>query len=437
MLRPRWLGLRSITKNCPWRRCHSVDSRPFAVNDHVLIENLHDRYTSPSLLRLRAGEKKDTHKGSIHHDDIIGKRAREVVESRISRHKGNQKVVPYRLRQVRLEEYVRLTKRLVTPLYPQDAQLIVSLLDLHPEPRSADASQQDNGPALEILEAGTGHGALTLYLSRAIHAANIPTPRQDGIAESPSSEPGNVVSEEADPYRKASRNAVIHSIELNAKHSAHAERIVRDFRHALYHSNVDFHVGSVGTWVTSELARRKNQAFLTHAFLDLPGTEDYLSTVTAALRTAGILIVFNPSLTQIMDCLAKIKEEGLDLELEKVVELGVNGGTGGREWDLRAVMPRATAAAAAAAAINGADFEGGEALEERRGPIETDLEEANALRAEESGSDFSSLDESPYPLPAQPGRLSQEQGWKMVCRPKVGDLTVGGGFLAVFAKKRW
>ncbi|KAJ5987724.1 hypothetical protein N7481_002934 [Penicillium waksmanii] len=60
-----------------------------------------------------------------------------------------------------LDEYVALTPRHVTPIYPYDANLIVSLLDLHPNPPAAGV----NKPQIEILECGTGHGSLTLHLA--------------------------------------------------------------------------------------------------------------------------------------------------------------------------------------------------------------------------------------------------------------------------------
>lgn len=58
-------------------------------------------------------------------------------------------------------------------MYPADANLIISLLDIHP-PIDPEVHTR-NGP-LEIFEAGTGHGALTLYLARAIHGLNPPPP---------------------------------------------------------------------------------------------------------------------------------------------------------------------------------------------------------------------------------------------------------------------
>jgi tRNA (adenine57-N1/adenine58-N1)-methyltransferase len=65
----------------------------------------------------------------------------------------------FRIQEVTLDEYVRFSRRLVTPIYPADANLIVNLLDLHPEVYDPERAGKET---LEILEAGTGHGGLTL-----------------------------------------------------------------------------------------------------------------------------------------------------------------------------------------------------------------------------------------------------------------------------------
>ncbi|KAF2770031.1 hypothetical protein EJ03DRAFT_326941 [Teratosphaeria nubilosa] len=322
----------------------------------------------------------------------------------------------YRLHEVKLEEYVRWTKRLVTPLYPQDAQLIVGLLDLHVEaPRWGEAHE----PKLEILEAGTGHGALTLYLSRAIHAANTPMPRAAVASDA-------VGHDLTMQQWKASRRAVIHSIELSPKHSAHAEKVVQGFRHGMYYANVDFHVGSVGDWVAETLQER-NGSFLSHAFLDLPGAENHFDVVADAIKSDGILIVFNPSITQILDSLAKVKQMNLALMLEQVIELGVNGGSGGREWDVTAVKPRSTQQSALAQSPRST------------GSAEVDEEASSASDVGgEEATDGVELDM--YAEPALVSSATPKDAdagdWKMVCRPKVGGTIVGGGFLGVFRKHK-
>ncbi|KAK3627638.1 hypothetical protein LTR56_019090 [Elasticomyces elasticus] len=379
-------------------------STVFAPGDLALLRptksDRNNSYASPILTKpLSPTGRVETHKGIINHSAILGKQVRDVVRTNISTSRdgrgkgsgaGGQE---YRLHEVKLEEYVRLTRRLVTPLYPQDAGLIVGLLDLHLEPRR----WGEEGDRLEILEAGTGHGALTLYLSRAVHGANVPMPRSrhDDAAQ----EDSHVALEQW----KASRRAVIHSIEISEKYSSHARTIVDGFRHGMYTHNVDFHVGSVSDITSSLLAQRNGKEFLSHAFLDLPGTEGHLGIVAKALKVDGALVVFCPSITQVMACLETVKTDGIPLEMEKVLELGVNGGTGGREWDVRAVKPRA------------------------RQHATNVVEDSDGEAREDSGIDLSEED-------GQGGR--KDEGWKMICRPKVGELVVGGGFLGVFRKKR-
>ncbi|KAI7264495.1 adenine-N(1)--methyltransferase-like protein [Hortaea werneckii] len=395
----------SRSPTCQVRRI--ADARPFRENDLAVLRPKNDRYASPVLTRpLQAGKRIDTHRGTLHHNDILFKHVRDVVRTAPTK-SGKQAGTEYRLHEVKLEEYVRLTKRLVTPLYPQDARLIVDLLDLHPEPPTW-AEEDGNKPKLEILEAGTGHGALTVYLSRAIHAANTPFPQRTMTDE-------DEVDHVALEQWKASRRAVLHTIEISAKYSAHARTVVEGFRHGQYAHNVDFHVGNVSEWASAALVARNEQPFLSHAFLDLPGAEEHLSSVAQALRTDGTLIIFNPSITQIMASFSKVKEDGLPLVLDRVIELGVNGGTGGREWDIRAVKPRA---------------------QHKKSSIGAGEDDSGA---EDGGVDGTSDDvQEPRMSDGREGadEGAKDEGWKMVCRPKVGDSIVGGGFLGIFEKQR-
>jgi hypothetical protein len=155
--------------------------------------------------------------------------------------------------------------------------------------------------------------------------------------------------------------------------------LVRDFRRALYLSNIDFHTGSIDDFITSRLSQTDGQPFLSRAVLDLPQSEDHADVVVRALRHNALLVLFKPSISQIASFQTWATETKQPLRLEKVIELpvstrseGSNDGSGGREWDVKMVTPKA---------------DGG------------------------------------------PGRLVQ------VMRPKVGDRIAGGGFVAVF--RRW
>lgn len=377
------------------RRCLS-DARPFRAGDVVLLRQKLSRDAAPILSKpLEPGKRIESHRGTILHDDIIGKRVRDVVRSLTPR--SGRDGTEYRIHTVTLDEYVRMARRLVTPIYPADANLIVNLLDLHPDEETYSSGEE----RLEILEAGTGHGGLTLHLSRAIHAANslVRLTQDDGV---------DIES------AKAQRRAVIHTIDVSPSFSAHAEKVIRGFRNGMYAKNVDFHVGDVSETLGKLRAARKDrdEPFLSHAFLDLPSADKHLHNVAAALRTDGMLIVFNPSITQINECAAKVKKEKIGLDLDKVVELGVNGGSGGREWDVRFVRPRATQKKSTPREQEqGLENESAEGEAEVLGDTNTD----STLRVPHSDAD---------------------QDMSMVCRPKVGERIIGGGFLGIWKKHR-
>ncbi|KAI9874308.1 MAG: hypothetical protein M1830_009895 [Pleopsidium flavum] len=329
-----------------------------------------------------------------------------------------------------------MTARRVTPIYPADANLIVSLLDIHASIPNHISPHQSR---IEILEAGTGHGALTLHLARAIHSTNPPLPVAAAAApEQPSrgeetsaattnSENNSGVLESpptqlhGDPDLKrwrASRRAIIHGLDISAENSTHASQIVSGFRRGLYAGNVDFHVGDVSEWISKELEDRtkgsdgqQSEAFLSHILLDLPAAQLHLERISSTLRVDGVLTVFNPSITQITACVEVIREKRLPLVLDRVVELGP-GMTGGREWDVRAVRPRAVIKA-----------------QSDRAKTFHNAGEEGRLPADVSGE--KSRDEEQVQALATHG-----QRWELVCRPKVGGRVFGGGFLGVWRRMR-
>lgn len=382
-------------------RCIS-DHRPFQAGDLVLLREKLNRSAPPILTRpLKPGRQVQSHKGVIKHEDLIGQRVRGVVTPYTKRDVEPGKFKSeYRLHEVRLDEYIRLSKRLVTPVYPADARLIVELLDLHPV---IDGSKDEK---LEILEAGTGHGGLTLYLSRALHGSNPPLP--------------NISSENEDDVHenwRKNRRAVIHSLDISEKYSRRARDVVKGFRHGLYYHNTDFHVAAVSEWLENKLVEYSGQPFLSHAILDLPNANSELAAVAKALRVDGTLVVFNPSITQITQCAIKVKEDSIPLELERVVELPTNGEAGGREWDVRAVRPKATSKPVEEESVS----EGEDAIDEN----------GDGERAGEAEEDVGRKEEVRGPETAK-----ENEGWYTVCRPKVGDRIIGGGFLGVFKKQR-
>jgi tRNA (adenine57-N1/adenine58-N1)-methyltransferase catalytic subunit len=310
---------------------------------------------------------------------------------------------------------------------------------------------------------GTGQGSLTLHIARAIHALN-------GVAPETTGENG-----------RDTRRAILHTTDISAKHSVHAEKVIQGFRHGLYARNVDFHVGPLD-WFFGKMRESKKGSqdpnaasadtsnpesstepladraisepelesspstpsevgispttpdseethdltstftptttgddlppFLAHAIVDTPGSHAHIPIITPHLLPAGKLVIFNPSITQIADCAELIKRLRLPLDCETVLELG-QGISGGREWNVRAVMPRYDE----------------RALKSPKGNNRTVIESEGESEGESESDGLSDLEAE------TPAKKSKEQDFVMVCRPKVGNLVVGGGFVGVWRKR--
>ncbi|KAF4992777.1 hypothetical protein FGRMN_6930 [Fusarium graminum] len=225
---------------------------------------------------------------------------------------------------------------------------------LAPGEEDYDLNTDQTSPPFEIFEAGTGMGSLTLHLARALHAANpaVPPSLRDSFcaARYKTDEFGLELSEEDqvafDSYR-SSRRAILHTLDRNYKHSRAAHKLVRHFRRSLYFPTIDFHVGSIVDYISSRLAQTDNQSFLSHAILDLPSAHDHASQVIQALHPNGLLIIFTPSISQIADFQAWVLRTGQPMRHERVIELevsttadGVLDTGGGKEWDVKTVIPR-------------------------------------------------------------------------------------------------
>ena len=107
---------------------------------------LHDRQGRRYRVTLQAGGVTSLHSGIVRHDDVIGAEDGTVVETALGR----------RLLAIRptFAERVVERRRRAQPIYPKDLGAILVGLDA--------------GPGMRVLEAGTGTGALTAALARAV-----------------------------------------------------------------------------------------------------------------------------------------------------------------------------------------------------------------------------------------------------------------------------
>lgn len=115
----------------------------FEAGDLVLLT---DRRGRRYLVTLQAGGEFHSHLGPVPHDDVIG--AEEGAELRTVAGKV------FRAFRPTLEDYVLKMPRGATVIYPKDLGPILVYADVFPGAR--------------VLEAGTGSGALTIALLRAV-----------------------------------------------------------------------------------------------------------------------------------------------------------------------------------------------------------------------------------------------------------------------------
>ncbi|KAL7804839.1 adenine-N(1)--methyltransferase [Trichoderma aethiopicum] len=290
---------------------------------------------------------------SLYGRDLIGRRVLDIVRDSA----GNSVV----LHEPSLASYIINSERLATPIYPNDATTIVSLLDLNPS-RPGEDDEDDQAPPFEIFEAGTGMGSLTLHIARALHAANppLPAPLRQTLISSPFKPHYDFATSrgclDVSPEEQASldeyassRRAILHTLDRNSKHARAAYKLVRNFRRAQYLPSVDFHVGSVDEYLSQRLEQNGGRPFLSRAILDLPSAHENAERVIEALHPNGLLILFKPSISQIADFQAWSTETKQPVRMEKVIELystttsegGVHDSSGGRNWDVKTVVPRA------------------------------------------------------------------------------------------------
>ena len=98
------------------------------------------------IIFLQNGEKLETHRGILYHDDLIGKQWGSQVFS----HLGN----PFFILQPALGDLITATRRTTQILYPKDVGFILVTMGI--------------GPGQHVLEAGTGSGAMTTALAYAV-----------------------------------------------------------------------------------------------------------------------------------------------------------------------------------------------------------------------------------------------------------------------------
>lgn len=192
-----------------------------------------------SSFRLEAGKRLETMHGILQHDDLIGAPYGSQVESHLGK--------PFTLLQPALDDMLRDLRRSTQVIYPKDVGYILVSMGI--------------GPGQQVLEAGSGSGALTIALAHAVGPE------------------GHIYSYEHRPETSTlARN--------NLAQFGLEERVTLKVR---------------------DIAEGFDESGLRAVYLDLPNPEAYLSQAAAALSPGGFFGCILPTTNQVSLLLDAIK----------------------------------------------------------------------------------------------------------------------------------
>lgn len=228
---------------------------PLAPGDVVL---LHDRAGRRYRIKLEPGGRVSLHSGTLDHDDLIGRPDGSIVSTA----RGTRLLA---LRPTFAEAIIE-RRRQAQPIYPKDLGAILIHADVFPGAR--------------VLETGTGTGALTIALLRAVGPA------------------GEVISYEArEEFADAARISIAG---LMGGPPPNLKLAVGDAYAGLPDRDLD------------------------RVFLDLPEPWQAIPWVKEALRPAGIVFAHCPNISQVQrfaDGLREARGFGL-IEVRELLERG-------------------------------------------------------------------------------------------------------------------
>jgi tRNA (adenine57-N1/adenine58-N1)-methyltransferase catalytic subunit len=234
----------------------------------LLVDARSRRY----LVTLRSGGEFHTHLGAVAHDALIGR-----SEGTRIRTSGGSELLAFR---PTLADYVLKMRRGAQVVYPKDSALILVYADIFPGAR--------------VLEAGTGSGALTLALARAVGP--------DGL----------VISYEAraDHHARAAANIAewyeAHGPEASLRSGqVRPEASLRSGQARPGPENIELRAGDVLDGVPDRAFDRM--------VLDMPEPWLGVGTVTSCLRDGGVLCCYLPTVPQVAQTVETMRTGGFTL----------------------------------------------------------------------------------------------------------------------------
>ncbi len=230
-------------------------SAPFEPGERVLFV---DQRSRQYLVQLQPGGTFHTHSGALAHDDIVGQNEGSRFET-----SNGMVLVAFR---PRFADFALKMKRGAQVIYPKDLGPILIYADIYPGAR--------------VVEAGTGSGALSMAVSRAVGGA------------------GHLVS-----------------YELRDEHRAQAERNLEAF-FGKVPDNVELRSGDVAEVATT------GERF-DRCVLDLPEPWAPLAALREALEPGGVVCAYLPTTIQVQQLVLATAPQGfLHIETFEVLRRG-------------------------------------------------------------------------------------------------------------------
>ncbi|XP_060788849.1 tRNA (adenine(58)-N(1))-methyltransferase, mitochondrial isoform X2 [Neoarius graeffei] len=234
----------------------------------VLLAEYHrkQRLEFQKMFQLEKGSRLGSNSGFIAHDAIQGCHAGTVLRTSLG--------LPMLIRRPSLEEFTLFMKRGPAIAYPKDASAMLMMMDVN------------KGDC--VLEAGSGSGAMSLFLSRAVGSS------------------GNVLSVElrADHHRRAVLN-------FERWRSSWRLRSGNEWP-----ENIHFHLGDL----INAVPLLAGQSFNSVA-LDMINPHLALPTVVPHLHTGGVCAIYQANITQIIDLMEGLRCSALPLVCERIIEV--------------------------------------------------------------------------------------------------------------------